>query len=182
MFLDSIEITDGRYKCIEEIMKKIDSCAKVLDVGCGKGRYLKELVKTHSTVKYYAVDISLEVMKFFEIPGVEKKQGNLTNIPYENNKFDFTYSCEALEHAVDISSAIREMCRVTKSGGYVAVIDKNKDMLGYYDIEEWEQWFDENELKQELLKYCSDVIVKKNINFDDKPANGLFYCWIGKIK
>lgn len=182
MFLDSIEITDGRYKCIEEIMKKIDSCAKVLDVGCGKDRYLKELVKTHSTVKYYAVDISLEVMKFFEIPGVEKKQGNLTNIPYENNKFDFTYSCEALEHAVDISSAIREMCRVTKSGGYVAVIDKNKDMLGYYDIEEWEQWFDENELKQELLKYCSDVIVKKNINFDDKPANGLFYCWIGKIK
>lgn len=182
MFLDSIEITDGRYKCIEEIMKKIDSCAKVLDVGCGKGRYLKELVKTHSTVKYYAVDISLEVMKFFEIPGVEKKQGNLTNIPYENNKFDFTYSCEALEHAVDISSAIREMCRVTKSGGYVAVIDKNKDMLGYYDIEEWEQWFDENELKQELLKYCSDVIVKKNINFDDKLANGLFYCWIGKIK
>lgn len=182
MFLDSIEITDGRYKCIEEIMKKIDSCAKVLYVGCGKGRYLKELVKTHSTVKYYAVDISLEVMKFFEIPGVEKKQGNLTNIPYENNKFDFTYSCEALEHAVDISSAIREMCRVTKSGGYVAVIDKNKDMLGYYDIEEWEQWFDENELKQELLKYCSDVIVKKNINFDDKPANGLFYCWIGKIK
>ena len=182
MFLDSIEITDGRYKCIEEIMKKIDSCAKVLDVGCGKGRYLKELVKTHSTVKYYAMDISLEVMKFFEIPGVEKKQGNLTNIPYENNKFDFTYSCEALEHAVDISSAIREMCRVTKSGGYVAVIDKNKDMLGYYDIEEWEQWFDENELKQELLKYCSDVIVKKNINFDDKPANGLFYCWIGKIK
>lgn len=182
MFLNRIEITDGRYKCIEEIMKKIDSCAKVLDVGCGKGRYLKELVKTHSTVKYYAVDISLEVMKFFEIPGVEKKQGNLTNIPYENNKFDFTYSCEALEHAVDISSAIREMCRVTKSGGYVAVIDKNKDMLGYYDIEEWEQWFDENELKQELLKYCSDVIVKKNINFDDKPANGLFYCWIGKIK
>lgn len=182
MFLNSIEITDGRYKCIEEIMKKIDSCAKVLDVGCGKGRYLKELVKTHSTVKYYAVDISLEVMKFFEIPGVEKKQGNLTNIPYENNKFDFTYSCEALEHAVDIGSAIREMCRVTKSGGYVAVIDKNKDMLGYYDIEEWEQWFDENELKQELLKYCSDVIVKKNINFDDKPANGLFYCWIGKIK
>ena len=182
MFLNSIEITDGRYKCIEEIMKKIDSCAKVLDVGCGKGRYLKELVKTHSTVKYYAMDISLEVMKFFEIPGVEKKQGNLTNIPYENNKFDFTYSCEALEHAVDISSAIREMCRVTKSGGYVAVIDKNKDMLGYYDIEEWEQWFDENELKQELLKYCSDVIVKKNINFDDKPANGLFYCWIGKIK
>ena len=132
------------------------------------------------------MDISLEVMKFFEIPGVEKKQGNLTNIPYENNKFDFTYSCEALEHAVDISSAIREMCRVTKSGGYVAVIDKNKDMLGYYDIEEWEQWFDENELNEEEKGLIEEKIIqtyeKKNINFDDKPANGLFYCWIGKIK
>lgn len=182
MFLSSIEITDGRYKCIENIIKKIDPNAKVLDVGCGKGRYLKRLVQTCSTAKYFAVDISTEVMKFFEIPDVEKKQGNLTNIPYENNKFDFTYSCEALEHAVDIGSAIKEMCRVTKTGGYVAVIDKNKDMLGYYDIEEWEQWFDENELKQEMLKYCSDVIVEKNINFDDKSANNLFYCWVGRIK
>lgn len=53
-------------------MKKIDSCAKVLDVGCGKGRYLKELVKTHSTVKYYAVDISLEVMKFLKYQVLKK--------------------------------------------------------------------------------------------------------------
>lgn len=92
------------------------------------------------------------------------------------------YTCEALEHAVDIRSAVREICRVTRSGGKVAVLDKNKEKLGFLEIEEWEQWFDENELKQEMLKYCTDVQIIKNISYDNKDADGLFYCWIGTKK
>ena len=55
-------------------------------------------------------------------------------------------------------------------------------MLGYFPIEEWEQWFDEKELMGELMNYCSDVDVIKEIAFDDTSANGLFYSWVGKVK
>ena len=48
-----------------------------------------------------------------------------------------------------------------------------------FEIEEWEQWFDGDELKEEMLKYCSDVKIIKNISYDKKEADGLFYCWIG---
>lgn len=134
-------------------------------------------------MKYYAVDLSVKVMEYFEdIEIVEKKQGTLTSIPFEDNRFEVTYTCEALEHAVDIKNAIKEMCRVTKSGGTIAIIDKNKEKLGYLEIDEFEQWFSEEELKKELLDYCSEVRVNTDISFDDQPANGLFYCWIARKK
>lgn len=183
LFMDEISTVDGRYQCISNIVRKNgETGLKILDIGCGKGRYLKQLVREYPDNQYYGADLSVKVMKFFILDNVEKKQGNLTNIPYPDHYFDFVYTCEALEHAVDIKSAVRELCRVVKPGGTVAVIDKNKDMLGYFEIEEWEQWFGGDELKEILAEYCSNVKVWKEISFDDEPANGLFYCWEGKIK
>ena len=112
---------------------------------------------------------------------IETKQGTLTNIPYGDDIFDFVYTCEALEHAVDIESAVREMARVTKPGGMMVIIDKNKDMLGYFEIGEWEQWFDERELCGIMRKYCGQVSVIKDVGYEE-PANGLFYAWIGKVE
>lgn len=185
MFGDSIKKEDGRYKCIKNTMKElVDACdtARILDMGCGKGRYLVNLAQDFPANAYYASDLSLSVMKYIPLRDIEKRQGSLTNIPFEADYFDMAYTCEALEHSIDVRSAIRELCRVVKPGGKVAVVDKNKDMLGYFEIEEWEQWFDETELKEELLKYCVSVEVKKEISFDNTPANGLFYCWIGTVK
>lgn len=181
IFCDYIDAEDGRYKCIESIIANYNSKQnKILDAGCGKGRYLRNLTKKITNNKYYAFDLSSKVMKYFDdINIIEKKQGTLTNIPFENRKFDITYACESLEHAIDTKSAIRELFRVTKQGGIVAILDKNKEKLGMFEIEEWEQWFDGDELKEEMLKYCSDVKIIKNISYDKKEADGLFYCWIG---
>lgn len=182
IFCSNIEKKDGRYQCVSDIVKSLGDSSKILDMGCGKGRYLKNLIQDYPSNEYYAGDISLSVMEYIDIKEVKKVQSNLTNICFADDEFDMVYTCEALEHAVDIQSAIRELCRVVKPGGKVVIIDKNILMLGYFEIEEWEQWFDENELKEELLKYCSDVYVEKEIAFDNVKANGLFYCWIGTVK
>ena len=182
-FLESISNEDGRYVAIKnEISKEKKKCI-ILDAGCGKGRYVKKLIKELPQNKYYATDISKKVMSFFDdYSNVEKKQGVLTSLPYEDNKFDFVFSCEALEHAVDIDSAIREMARVTNDKGKIIIVDKNKDMYGYFDIESWEQWFDKDELKKIMLRYCSEVKCVENISYDNHEGNGLFCLWVGKVK
>ena len=48
------------------------------------------------------------------------------------------------------------------------------------EIEEWEQWFDVEDLSRILNKYCTDVIVQKNISYDDR-ADGLFCAWVGIV-
>lgn len=182
IFRGEIDKEDGRYKCIYNVVAKTKCGSKILDVGCGKGRYLKRLVEDLHDREYFGVDISRTGIDAIELSNIEKSLGTLTSIPYDDNTFDVVYTCEALEHAVDIESSISEMSRTTKSGGYMVVLDKNKEKLGYYDIEEWEQWFSEDELKKIMLKYCSEVDVIKNISFDNIPANGLFYCWVGKVE
>ena len=61
------------------------------------------------------------------------------------------------------------------------MIDKNIEMLGTFGIGEWEQWFDETELKEIMLQYCEEVKVEKKVGYEN-PANGLFYAWIVKVK
>lgn len=177
-----IEIDDGRYKCIESLIKdNLGGDKKILDVGCGKGRYLRNLISKFSDSKYYATDLSAKVMSYFDdLSIVEKRQGTMTDIPYGDGEFDVVYSCETLEHAIDIRNAVKEISRVTRPGGIFAILDKNKEKLGYFEIDEWEQWFSEEELFEEFSKYCSDVQIIKDISFDDQASNGLFYCWVGR--
>jgi len=176
---------DGRYQVIEHLIsEKIGTAGKdILDLGCGKGGYLRNLVPTFPDDHFYGVDISEEVLKYLDqdLTTVEKRIGNLTCVPYSDDSFDLTYTCEALEHAVDIGSAIREMARVTKSGGYIVVIDKNKERLGEMVIGEWEQWFDEKELKNIMSRYCTEVKVEKKVSYEEADY-GLFYAWIGKVR
>lgn len=182
-FLQDININVGQFEIIknEILQKDKGKNQNVLDVGCGKGRYILNLLKLLPENKYYGVDLSEMVLRYITDDTVTKLQGSLTNIPFRNNEFDVTYTCEALEHAIDIESAVREMARVTKHNGKIIVIDKDADAIGRLEIEEWEVWFDAEELKDIMMKYCSEVRVIKNISYEDNVADGLFTAWIGKV-
>lgn len=184
IFRNDLEDTDGKYLVIKNIIENLNNeTSKILDLGCGKGRYLRKLLKDFPECKYYGTDISLKVMKYFEdCAQIETRQGSLTDIPYENDMFDVVYTCEALEHAIDIESAVKEMARVIKPTGRMIIIDKNKNMYGYFEIEDWEQWFDKDELKEIMLRYCTDVNYTADLNYDNQDANGLFGAWIGTVK
>lgn len=187
-FKNTLSVTDGRYLIIEDVLgeyigheEEKAASIKIADIGCGKGAYLKNLIKKFPKCQYAAVDLSETVMGYIGNQNIKTTQGTLTNIPYDDNTFDFVYTCEALEHAVDIESAVREMARVTKPNGMIVIIDKNKDMLGYFEIGEWEQWFNEQELSDIMRKYCRTVSVIKDVGYEE-PTNGLFYAWIGKVE
>lgn len=177
-FLDEIKKDDGRYVCVKNEVHSKNSL-KVLDVGCGKGRYLKNLIEDEPQNEYYAVDISEKVME--GISGIEKAFGTLTCIPYPDDFFDVVYTCEALEHAVDIRSAVREMARVTKAEGKLVIIDKNKDMLGALEIGAWEQWFDVEEMMSIIEDCFSCTIMNTNISYENMDKD-IFCAWIGERK
>jgi len=153
-----------------------------LDVGCGKGRYIKNLLEEVPDCTYFGVDISTRVMDVLKGYSVECREGTLTHIPYEDKTFAVTYTCEALEHAVDFESAIREMVRVTQSGGYIIVIDKNDENYGMLEIGEWEHWPNENRLKELMEQYCRTVEVRHGLQYDEVKESDLFTAWIGKVK
>ncbi len=121
-------------------------------------------------------------MKWLDGSCAECKEGTLTCIPYDDNTFAVTYTCEALEHAIDIENAVKEMVRVTKSNGYVVIIDKNKASYGMLEIGDWEQWPDESELRCIMEKYCTSVEVKHGLAYENMLSHDLFSAWIGIVK
>lgn len=181
-FIETIAKEDERYCIIRERVSKAGSSAKILDVGCGKGRYIKNLLEEVPDCTYFGVDISTRVMDALKGYPVECREGTLTHIPYEDKTFAVTYTCEALEHAVDFESAIREMVRVTQSGGYIIVIDKNDENYGMLEIGEWEHWPNENRLKELIEQYCRTVEVRHGLQYDEVKESDLFTAWIGKVK
>jgi len=182
-FKQKYDKMDGRYQTVKGAVTAIKSSdAKILDVGCGKGAYLHNLMSDAPDVSYSAVDISTQVMAYIADTEIEQREGSLTAIPFPDDTFDLVYTTEALEHAVDIDSAVRELCRVTKPGGTVLIIDKNKAKLGAMDICDWEQWFDVDCLQSKLAKYAEKAWVKDNIAYDGGMSDGLFCAWFACVK
>ena len=102
---------------------------RVLDVGCGKGRFARVFHEQEPEAELWGLDISEEMLRF--VPeGIHTRAGSMTDLPFENDFFDAAYATESLEHAVEIEKAVGEICRVVKPGGRIAVIDKNAKHWG----------------------------------------------------
>ena len=99
---------------------------RVLDVGCGKGRFLRILREQDPWADLWGLDISEEMLRY--VPGgIHTRAGAMTELPFEDEYFDGAYATESLEHAVEIEKAVAEICRVVKPGGRIAIIDKNAE-------------------------------------------------------
>jgi malonyl-CoA O-methyltransferase len=179
IFPTQIDENDGRYIFIENELRK-NNYKKVIDIGCGKGRFIGRLKERNFDIEAYGVDISEEILKSVT-SNIETRCGSLLKIPYPDDTFDLSFCIEALEHAVFIEGAIQEMVRVTKPGGSLVIIDKNIEKLGCMKLPEWECWFSAQELAKIMTSKGLTVSVQKNIPYDkDNRADDLFIGWIGK--
>src|SRR4051812_18359323 len=125
---------------------------RLLDAGCGKGRYARILQEHNPDARLTGLDIS-EQMLLAVPPGIGKVSGVLTDLPFADGSFDGVYATESLEHAVDIGRAIQEMCRIVRPGGKIAIIDKNAEHWGKLKTPAWERWFNRRELEKLLARH-----------------------------
>ncbi len=104
----------------------------VLDIGCGEGRHSWELCKRNKC-RVYGVDIDETSLKkarytfyLLEQQGEIKgswtlAKADITSLPFKDNTFDKIVCSEVLEHVPDDIAAIRELVRVLKNKGTIAV-------------------------------------------------------------
>ncbi len=149
---------------------------RVLDAGCGKGRFAKILKERYPTAEIWGLDVSAAMLRY--VPkDIRTQQGWLTDLPFPDAHFDAVYATESLEHAVEIEAAVAEMCRVTRPGGRVVIIDKNIAKTGALATPPWEKWFDRREMERLLRRHCREVSSDLISYWEDVPPDGLFLAW-----
>lgn len=88
---------------------------RILDVGCGTGANLEMLSQFGSAE---GVDVSDEALEFCRRKGLAVQKGLAEKLPYADATFDITTALDVVEHLDDDIAGLKEMHRVTKTGGY----------------------------------------------------------------
>ena len=135
---------------------------KILDVGCGKGFMLYDLLKFNPELKVFGVDISeYAIENSIESLKERLKVANATSLPYPDNFFDLVISINTHHNldGKDIVKAFNELQRVTKKNSYVVLDaysnEKEKEELMNWNltaktlmhVDDWKKFFEEINFK-----------------------------------
>ena len=150
---------------------------RVLDVGCGKGRFARVLKERYPQASMVGFDLAEAMLRHLPA-GVSACAGSMTALPFRAAAFDCAYATESLEHAVDIDLAVAEMCRVVRPGGRIVIIDKNARRWGRLKTPEWEKWFGRKELEKLLARHCARVSSRPISYWEEMEPDGLFLAWM----
>ncbi len=152
---------------------------RVLDVGCGKGRFARVLFEKFPAAGIWGLDISEEMLKYLPA-GIHARAGSMTELPFPDGHFDCAYATESLEHAVEIDVAVHEICRVVKLEGKIVIIDKNAEHFGKLKTPAWEKWFRREELEKLLRRDCRTVESRFISYWEDVEPDGMFLAWLAR--
>jgi malonyl-CoA O-methyltransferase len=176
LFPSHVAMDDGRTQAILAVVRPGD---RVLEVGCGKGRFLRAVRQAIPETKCEGVDISPALLRHLP-KGVRGRRGALEAIPCPDDSFDVVFSVEAIEHSSNREASVAEMTRVVRLGGWVVIIDKQQAHWGRLSCPAWETWPETLEMSRLLSRGC-DEVTSSPVSYDDKPAaDGLMVVWRGR--
>jgi SAM-dependent methyltransferase len=120
----------------------------LLDVGCGPGTITAELAALISPGRVTAVEITEDALSLARTEAQARGQSNIDFLVADVHAldmpdavFDVTHAHQVLQHVADPVAALREMRRVTRPGGIVAVRDSDYAAFTWYpavpELDEW---------------------------------------------
>lgn len=101
--------TDLTERCIDRMFESIrPECKTLLDVGCGRGYFLKRALE-----KGYEAT-GTDLFPSLDIPGCTYSCTDATRLPFPDTSFDVVTCSHMIEHVLDLPAVIAELKRVAK--------------------------------------------------------------------
>jgi 2-polyprenyl-6-hydroxyphenyl methylase/3-demethylubiquinone-9 3-methyltransferase len=200
-----VDADDPRLRGVVDSLWPV-SGRRILDLGCGKGRFATALCQRGAAV----VGLDLSVAMLGEATGIERVRASARRLPFGPASFDGVFAVELFEHlarqSLDVVCA--EIRRVLKPGGTLVIVDKNvwswnahrpwlpgaalkwideRRGLWMYSHHEKvrEHWFRAGELQRRLSRWFRSVRVEYLLSpvergrfpFEQLPGTRLFVLW-----
>ena len=100
---------------------------RILDIGCGDGKFSISLKNACRAEDVYGIEISQKGVESAQNNGVKIFQFDIDkdNFPFEDNYFDAIFAGEVIEHVYDTDHLLDEVYRVLKPNGLVVLTTPN---------------------------------------------------------
>ncbi|WP_419946156.1 methyltransferase domain-containing protein [Candidatus Poriferisodalis sp.] len=122
--------------------------SQILDVGCGPASITVGLARWASDGHVTGIEpggdilaAAADTVAGASVANVTIAEASVYELPYGDNAFDVAYAHQVCQHLSDPVTAIREMARVVRPGGWVAVRDSDySTMQSYPSSEQITRW------------------------------------------
>jgi ubiquinone/menaquinone biosynthesis C-methylase UbiE len=126
------------------LLPELSPGMRLLDVGCGPGSITLGLAERLPRGEVVAIDLSREMLaqnrldaEARGVTNLRYEYGNVYELTYPDASFDVAYAHQVFQHLADRSAALREMLRVVKPGGLIAVRDVDWGSIAYWPQDPW---------------------------------------------
>ena len=136
------------------VLPELRQGMRVLDVGCGPGSITRGLAERVAPGEVVGVDLSAETLEAARrdaaargLANLRYQEGSVYALPFPDASFDVAYAHQVLQHLREREVAVREMLRVLRPGGLLAVRDIDWETVVYWPDDPWMDRFVEVHLK-----------------------------------
>lgn len=111
----------------------------VLDIGCGPGSITLDLAEHVAPGTVIGIDNVASPLVAARAAATQRgdlrtrfEQADVTALPFADDTFDVSHAHQVLQHLADPVAALREMRRVTRPGGWIAVRDADYAAMNWF--------------------------------------------------
>jgi SAM-dependent methyltransferase len=132
------------------LLPHLNSGVTLLDVGCGPGTITAELAGLVAPARVTALEVTEVALDLARaeigrrgLTTVDFAVGDVHDLDFPDDTFDVVHAHQVLQHVGDPVAALREMRRVTRPGGLVAVRDGDYAAFTWFpELPELDEWLD----------------------------------------
>ncbi|GAA3941038.1 class I SAM-dependent methyltransferase [Actinoplanes auranticolor] len=132
------------------LLPRLKSGDTLLDIGCGPGTITADLATQVTPGRVTALeqtgpalDLARAEIARRGLDTVDFAVGDVHALDFADDTFDVVHAHQVLQHVGDPVTALREMRRVTKPGGLVAVRDSDYAAFAWFpQLPELDEWLD----------------------------------------
>jgi SAM-dependent methyltransferase len=117
-------------RCCAFFRQHVRSASRILDCGCGPGSVTVGLAQWAPDGQTVGIDLGAEQLdgaralaSGLGVQNVTFRQGNIFDLPFDDDTFDVVFSQAVLFHIPDPQKALAEIKRVLRPGGLIALRD-----------------------------------------------------------
>jgi SAM-dependent methyltransferase len=132
------------------LLPQLKSGDTLLDIGCGPGTLTADLAMLVTPGRVTALETTTAALDLARaevgrrgLDTVDFAVGDVHALDFADDSFDVVHAHQVLQHVGDPVAALREMRRVTRPGGLIAVRDSDYAAFAWFpQLPELDEWLD----------------------------------------